>query len=287
MDVEGGDIKGAIEELIKINNIKRIPQKEIQFQQKIGEGSQAKVFKGLYQGEEVAIKILNEIDWKGLAHEIVILSNIKHFSIPKFYGLVIDDKVVYIVTKLIQGKTLDKVNVNEVKFENKVKIIKQLACVLDYIHAYKFIHRDLKPENIIIDEKCNLYLIDFGISKVCTNMANIVTKAKGTLNYLAPECLEVEDMNELEEIICSITPKVDVWAYGCITSYLFSGYLPWCNKFTDNPSVVQKLLSQKSSFPMPDNIENDVIKKVIDVCTTTDFERRAYMKDIKEILKEL
>jgi serine/threonine protein kinase len=287
MDDDTLDVKEAINELIKINNIKRIPQKDIIFQQKIGEGSQAKVFKGIYQGDDVAIKILNDIDWKGLAHEIVILGNIKHYSIPKFYGLMIDDKVVQLVTKHIPGKTLDKINMNELRFENKVKIVKQLACVLEFIHTHKFIHRDLKPENIIIDEKSNLYLIDFGISKVCTNMTNTITKAKGTLNYLAPESLEVEDMSELEEIICSITPKVDVWAFGCIASYIFSGYLPWCNKHVDNPSVIQKLLSQKAAFPIPDNIDNETIKKVIESCTNIDPEKRVSMSDVKEMLKDL
>jgi serine/threonine protein kinase len=287
MDDDIGDVREAINELIKINNIRRIPQKELQFQQKIGEGNQAKVFKGLYQGEEVAIKILQDIDWKGLAHEIVILSNLKHYCLPKFYGLMIDDKVVHIVTKYIPGRTLDKINLNEIKFENKIKMIKQLACVLDYVHLYKFIHRDLKPENIIIDEKSNLYLIDFGISKVCTNMSNIITKAKGTLNYLAPECLEVEDMSELEEIICSISPKVDVWAFGCIASFIFSGFLPWCNKYADNPTIVQKLLAQKTIFPIADNIENETIKKLIEVSTVVDPEQRASMMDVKDMLRDL
>jgi hypothetical protein len=62
------DMRETLNQLIKINDIKKILPKEIQFQQKIGEGNQAKVFKGLYQGEEVAIKVLQDIDWKCLIH---------------------------------------------------------------------------------------------------------------------------------------------------------------------------------------------------------------------------
>jgi serine/threonine protein kinase len=281
------EIKEALQELIKINNIKKILTKEIQFQQKIGEGSQAKVFKAIYQGDEVAIKILQDVDWKNLIHEIVILANLKHPNIPKFYGLMVDDKTVYLILKLIPGKTLDKYLQNDISFDKKINIVKQLANVLDYIHGYMFIHRDLKPENIIIDEKDKLHLIDFGISKVCSNMEYIVTKAKGTLNYLAPECLEVEDMSELEEIISIITPKVDVWAFGCITSYIFSGVVPWCDKYTDNPSTIQKVLLQKTNFSIPDCVDNNVVRNLIEVTTIVDPDKRASMKDAKEILKSI
>ena len=280
------DMRETLNQLIKINGIKKIQPKEIQFQQKIGEGSQAKVFKGIYDGEEVAIKVLQDIDWKCLIHEIVIIGNLKHRSIPNFYGIILDDKKVYLIFDYIEGKTLDKYMHNsEIRVEKKIKIIKQLACVLDYIHRYKFIHRDLKPENILIDSKDNLYLIDFGIAKVCSNKKYIVTKAKGTLNYLAPECLDVEDMSELEEIISLITTKADVWAFGCITSYIFSGILPWCNKFADNPSNVQKVLLQKLNFPIPENIENNMIRKLIEVTTVVDPEKRITMEEVKELLQ--
>ncbi len=118
-------------------------------------------------------------------------------------------------------------------------------------------------------------------------MEYIVTKAKGTLNYLAPECLEVEDMTDLEEIISIITPKVDVWAFGVITSYIFSGVLPWCDKYNDNPSTIQKVLLQKTNFSIPDNIENKVIKNLIDITTTIDPSKRATMKEARDILKAI
>ena len=76
---------------------------------------------------------------------------------------------------------------------NKIKIVKSLANALDYVHDNKFIHRDLKPENIMIDNKYNFYLIDFGIAKVMTNTDDTVTRAKGTIHYLAPETLEVAE----------------------------------------------------------------------------------------------
>ena len=52
---------------------------------------------------------------------------------------------------------------------------------------------------------------------------DLITRAKGTLNYLAPETLEEVDKGIDGSIISAISNKVDIWAFGCIISYLFSG----------------------------------------------------------------
>ena len=77
-------IQEAIKELMHFNDIKKIPLTSILFKRKIAEGGQAKVYRGTLDGEEIAIKVITDVDWKLLAHEIVILSNLTHNSIPNF-----------------------------------------------------------------------------------------------------------------------------------------------------------------------------------------------------------
>lgn len=285
---KNAEIKNTVKELMEINHIKKIPLKEISLKKKIGEGGQAKVYNGTYEGEAVAVKVLEEVDWKCLAHEIVIISNLSHECIPKFYGIIVEDKILALVFSLISGKTLDEYKLSEFSDDLKIKITKSLCNVLEYIHQNKFIHRDLKPENLIIDDKGNLFLIDFGIAKVCIDTESAMTRAKGTLHYLAPECLDASELTEDEEIISVVTTKVDVWAFGCIVSYLFSGKLPWCNKFVDNPAVIQQALVKKVAFPIPrDLIKNETIIKIIEMATVNKFKLRCTMSDIKELLNKL
>lgn len=282
------NIYETIKELMEINKIPKILLKDIKLKKKIGEGGQAKVYRGTLNKEEVAVKVLEEVDWKCLAHEIVIISNLHHDCIPKFYGIILEDSLIGLVNKYISGKPLDEYKLSEFNEKQKIKIIKSLASALDYIHDNKFIHRDLKPENIMIDSNLNFFLIDFGIAKVMTNADDTVTRAKGTLHYLAPETLDVAELTDSEEIVSYINTKVDVWAFGCITSYIFSEKLPWCNRYQDNPAVIQKVLCSKNKeFPIPDNIANDTIKEIIKLCTVRDQSKRASMKQIKALTDKL
>lgn len=292
--VEKSNITETIKELMVINKIPKIPLKDIKLKKKIGEGGQAKVYRGTYNNEEVAVKVLEEVDWKCLAHEIVIISNLHHDCIPKFYGIILDEGIIGLVSKYISGKPLDEYNISEFSEKDKIKIAKSLSNALCYIHQNNFIHRDLKPENIMIDSDFNFFLIDFGIAKVITNTIDMATRAKGTIHYLAPETLEVAELTESEEIVSIITPKVDVWAYGCILAYLFSEKLPWCNQYLDNPTVIQKLLLTKKPFPVPTKeinkdkyVKHEEICKLITMCTAVDLKKRADMKAVKELTDKL
>lgn len=287
------NISETIKELMAINHIEKINLKDIKLKKKIGEGGQAKVYRGTYKGEEVAVKVLEEVDWKCLAHEIVIISNLHHSSIPKFYGIILEEGIIGLVNKYISGKPLDEYKIADFNEKQKLKIAKSLAESLCFIHENNFIHRDLKPENIMIDADFNFYLIDFGIAKVVTGENNAYTRAKGTVHYLAPETLEVAELNETEEIISSITTKVDVWAYGCILAYLFSEKLPWCNKYLDNSAVIQKLLIKKSEYPVPEDLiakhnyeSGELIVKIIKGCMVIDIKKRLTMRLVMELLEQ-
>ena len=274
----------TVEKIVDINHIKKIQLEEIKIIKKIGEGGQAKVYMGMYDEKKVAVKLMKNVDYKCFAHELVILALLEHENIPKFYGIIREKKVLSLVFEFIEGKTLDQFKISEFSTEQKYNIIYQLTSCLEYIHTKKFIHRDLKPENIMLDNKGQIHLLDFSIAKVITNSEFTLTRAKGTLNYLAPECLELSEISEDQQIISKITSKVDVWAFGCIVSYLFSGYVPWSDKYKDLPPIIQQILMKKLPFSIPKNIEDKNIIKIIQMSTEVDVDKRKNMKDIKEFM---
>ena len=155
------------------------------------------------------------------------------------------------------------------------------------MHVNHIIHRDLKPGNILIDNNNKTYLIDYGIAKICANKKNVMTSTKGTLNYLAPESFEIKNLTENEEVISIVSPKVDVWAFGCLISYIFSGEIPWENELNGNNNNIayyKQLINQKD-FPIPSSISNlNKICELIKLCTIIDENRRISMTEVNDIL---
>ena len=274
----------TVEKIVDINHIKKIQLKEVKFIKKIGEGGQAKVYMGEYDNKKVAVKLMKNVDYKCFAHELVILALLDHENIPKFYGIIREQNVLSLVFEFIEGNTLDQLKIDNFTTQQKYNIIYQLTSCLEYIHTKNFIHRDLKPENIMLDNQFKIHLLDFSIAKVITNAEFTLPRAKGTLNYLAPECLELSEISEDQQIISKITSKVDVWAFGCIVSWLFSGYIPWSDKYKDIPPVIQQILMKKLPFSIPKNIKDENVIKIIEMATEVDVNKRKSMKDIKDLM---
>ena len=296
MDNTNEEFKSVCKKLIEINKIRIIKMSEMKLtkskKDKIGEGGQAVVYHGMLGNIDVAVKVLVDIDWKSLSNELIIIANIVHDNIPKFYGIITENNKIEMVFQYVEGKTLDEFKDNHlsyVSYDEKLKMIKGLAGAIETIYKNNFIHRDLKPENIIIDSNKKPYIIDFGIAKVLMDSNSIATRAKGTLNYVAPEVFEEEEGGDdnSDMFISSVTHKVDVWAFGCIVSYLFSGYVPWTPKYKNNEGLIMDKLRKKAPFPIPTQITDENIKKIIAMATIVDKEKRCSITDIKEFLDKM
>ena len=284
------ELRTEILNLIEINHIKKISLNELTYSKLIGEGAQSKVYEGYYLRNHCAIKVLKKVDYKSFMSELVIMANLSHPTIPHFYGIVLEKKNISIITEFITGETLN-VKLPELSYNTKLNIIKDIANVLEYMHVNHIIHRDLKPENIILDNKNKPYLIDYGIAKICANKKNVMTSAKGTLYYLAPESFEVKHFTENEEVISIVSPKVDVWAFGCLMSYIFSGETPWenylkKNKNNNDISIEHfKNVINQMDFPIPKMILHmREICELIRLCTIIDENRRISMTEVNDII---
>ena len=106
------------------------------------------------------------------------------------------------------------------------------------------------------------------------------------LNYLAPESFEIKNLTENEEVISIFSPKVDVWAFGFLISYIFSGKIPWEKELNRNNNIAyfKQLINQKD-FPIPASISNmHKICELIKLRTIIDENRRISMTEVNSIL---
>jgi len=86
-----------------------------------------------------------------LEQELLILMEVDHPNIIKFYETYRDDKYYRIVMEYCNGGELFEHLAKRGKFseEETAQIIRQLLSAIKHLHDKNIAHRDLKPENII------------------------------------------------------------------------------------------------------------------------------------------
>ncbi|HMJ61921.1 MAG TPA: protein kinase, partial [Bryobacteraceae bacterium] len=107
----------------------------------------------------------------------------------------------YFVMPLLPGTTLDhliKASSQRLTVERSIEIFCQACRGLQAAHSQGLIHRDLKPSNLFVMDDDTVKIIDFGVVHLAD--ARSVTGLKGTLQYMAPEQLEMKPATALSDI---------------------------------------------------------------------------------------
>ncbi|XP_066353688.1 uncharacterized protein [Miscanthus floridulus] len=210
-------------------------------ERKLGSGTFGNVYKGLHNGEEIAVKMLHlKQEWddlKQFKNEFENLRKLKHQNIVRLLGYCYEIKHEYI--ELADGKTvfaqriyralcfeylhngsLEKHLHDEyhgLEWQTRYKIIKGACEGLKYLHEEletPIYHLDLKPENILLDTSMVPKLADFGLSKFVHNEQTRATQSfVGTIGYLPPEYIEKN----------LISKKLDIFSLGVVIIKIMTG----------------------------------------------------------------
>eukprot|EP01084_Bolivina_argentea_P227412 384079_1 len=193
--------------------------------EKIGDGVFSRVYKTIRKETQhiIALKVLSkkhQHSQRSFTNELMILSNISHSNIVKFYDAHEDPKYFYLEMELCSGGDLLKYIKTKGKINEKNcrKIIYQILDAIRCVHKLQFVHRDLKLENIVfVNPNCvsDIRLIDFGLSLfIKPNL--YYNEFVGTPSYLSPERFRTHTGAELK--------KSDIWAIGLIMFEILTGY---------------------------------------------------------------
>lgn len=133
------------------------------------------------------------------------------------------DGPMFIVSKFVKGVTIDKyVSTQLVTAKDKVRHICELLYpvmdALAYLHSKSIVHLDVKPSNIMVENGCNVRLMDLGISHTGEVMQKMNAGLLGTAGYAAPEQYITSSSNGI-----NVTPATDIYALGATLYELLSG----------------------------------------------------------------
>ncbi|XP_044297347.1 MAP kinase-interacting serine/threonine-protein kinase 1 isoform X2 [Varanus komodoensis] len=206
----------------------------------LGEGSYAKVqgAVSLQNGKEYAVKIIE----KNAGHsrsrvfrEVETLyqcqGNKNILELIEFFE---DNARYYLVFEKLHGGSI-LAHIQKQKHFNEreaSRVVKDIACALDFLHTKGIAHRDLKPENILCESPNKVSpvkICDFDLgsgvklNSACTPITTPeLTTPCGSAEYMAPEVVEV-----FTEEATFYDKRCDLWSLGVILYIMLSGYPPF------------------------------------------------------------
>ncbi len=126
-------------------------------------------------------------DYSAYDREIQVLRGLDHPSIPRYLDSFQTPAGFCMVQEYKDAPSLATPR------QWKPQQIKQIAIsVLEILHYLQsqippVIHRDLKPENILVDDRMNVFLVDFGFARTGGGEVAVSSVVKGTLGFMPPE----------------------------------------------------------------------------------------------------
>eukprot|EP01125_Pyxidicula_operculata_P011719 TRINITY_DN383_c0_g1_i6.p1 TRINITY_DN383_c0_g1~~TRINITY_DN383_c0_g1_i6.p1 ORF type:complete len:367 (-),score=44.76 TRINITY_DN383_c0_g1_i6:1315-2391(-) len=220
----------------------KIVPNEIKILKQIGKGYYSTVHLGMYHGLQVAVKHIvpsalgNLQEIILLEREISLLKLLRHPHIITFLGIIDTpgSQDIKIVTEFMENGDLRNYLKNKDKsipWDARIRMSRDIASAMAYLHSHGIIFRDLKGRNLLLDKYLRVKICDFGLAKsygvpmlhsAATHLSNsrkakpkspeVTTNLRressvvGTPAFMAPEI--VKDG--------SYSQKADVFSYGLV-----------------------------------------------------------------------
>ncbi|KAL8161391.1 hypothetical protein V2J09_012880, partial [Rumex salicifolius] len=279
----------------------------------IGRGTFGTVHRGVYDGLDVAVKML---DWGEEGHrseaevtqvrsafsqEVAVWHKLDHPNVTKFIGATLGAtdlniqtdngqigmprNVCCVVVEYLPGGALKTYLIKSMRRKLPFKVVIQLALDLarglSYLHSQKIVHRDVKTENMLLDKTRALKIADFGVARVEASNPHDMTGETGTLGYMAPE---VGVFNPAVLNGNAYNRKCDVYSFGICLWEIYCCKMPYHDlSFSEVTSaVVNKNLRPDIPRCCPSSLAN-VMKR----CWDANPDKRPEMDEVVSLLEAI
>lgn len=233
---------------------------------------------------EVAVKILPEGAWEDtkrlerFEREAKIVAGLSHPNILPLFDFGREGQVVFIVSELLEGKTLREhlsARKKLLPLEDAIDIATAAAAGLGAAHANGIVHRDIKPENILLTKDRTLKILDFGVARQSpsdpgTGIPDVSESTLtgpgtliGTTGYMSPEQLRGQ----------TVDARSDVFSLGCVVYEMITGERAFAGK-----TAADRMTAVLRTDPTPpSSIRNNLptaIDQIVSRCLAKDPNER-------------
>jgi serine/threonine protein kinase len=211
---------------------------------RLGSGSFGTVYAATWGVEAVAVKQLDvgggrlsDTDVTAFWAEVELLHQLHHKHVVVLYGAVVDEAATpplyALVMERAAGSLHDLVHGGARGAPcpppaERLRLLRQAAAALAFVHQRHIIHADLKPANILLDVDGGVRVADFGLAKLRrdgSRSRGSLRGARGTYTYMDPR-LHDEDEG-------SLTKASDVYSFGVLAWEALTGAVPFAEFTTD------------------------------------------------------
>ncbi|XP_075708353.1 activin receptor type-1-like [Rhinoderma darwinii] len=211
--------------------VQRTVARQVTLVECVGKGRYGEVWRGLWQGENVAVKIFSSRDEQSWFRETEIYNTVllRHENILGFIASDMTSRnsstQLWLITHYHDnGSLYDYLQRTTVDPESCLHLAVSIICGLVHLHVEIFgtqgkpaiAHRDLKSRNILVKSNKQCCIADLGLAVVHTQNGDYLDIGNnprvGTKRYMAPEVLDETIRTDSFESY----KQTDVWAYGLV-----------------------------------------------------------------------
>jgi serine/threonine protein kinase len=155
-----------------------------------------------------------------LAREAELLERLRHPTLVRGFGAVLDGPLPHVLMEHVEGPTLDTLvkRFGALALEQLLPLTLHVVAALRYLAVEGVVHLDVKPGNIVMSAPPRL--IDLSIARTVERAARL-RGIMGTDAYMAPEQCEPSSRPGV------IGPATDVWGLGATLHHAAAGRVPF------------------------------------------------------------
>ncbi|GCB61332.1 hypothetical protein scyTo_0012897 [Scyliorhinus torazame] len=211
--------------------IQRTVARQITLVECVGKGRFGEVWRGQWQGENVAVKIFSSRDEKSWFRETEIYNSVLLRN-ENILGFIASDMTsrnsstqLWLITHYHEaGSLYDYLQHTTLDAVGCLRVSLSIASGLTHLHTeiigtqgkVAIAHRDLKSKNILVKENGQCCIADLGLAVMhsqCTNHLDVGNNSRvGTKRYMAPEVLD----ETIQVNLFDSYRRVDIWAFGLV-----------------------------------------------------------------------
>lgn len=221
----------------------------------IGRGGMGTVYLAARADEEFRKRVAIKLVTAGFDHETIIqrfrnerqiLAGLDHPNIARLLdGGTTESGAPYFVMEYIEGQTIrEYCDTHRLTTIERLKLFRTVCSAVHFAHQNLIVHRDIKPANILVTSDGTAKLLDFGVAKLLSPIAQAgditeVNSRMMTPEYASPEQARGE----------TITTASDVYSLGVLLYELLTGHRPYSVASLSLIEVIEAICEQEPAKP--------------------------------------